>query len=260
MAALRNLHMQFPGVGVPAPVTIRRSEEIYRTEGGWFQAHWHFSFDDYYDPAWTRVGALRVFNHDTLQPGAVWPLHAHRDIEGITYVVSGHFEHVDSLGNGGVLEAGGVQRMTLGRGAYHSERNHSRTEPMQFIQMWIVPSSMGLLPELEQRQFCEADRTGRLLQIVKPEGHSGNAVAVHQDASIYAGRLLPRDAAEHIFCKGRGGYLYLIDGELMLNDERLATGDAARIDSPGTIWLSALATSELIIVDTLLYIESWLDR
>ena len=94
------------------------------------------------------IGTLRVFNHDTLMPGAVWPMHPHRDIEGITYVVAGHFEHADSLGNGGVLEPGGVQRMRLGRGAEHSERNHSRTEPMQFLQLWIVPARRGLEPSV----------------------------------------------------------------------------------------------------------------
>ena len=94
------------------------------------------------------IGTLRVFNHDTLMPGAVWPMHPHRDIEGITYVVAGHFEHADSLGKGGVLEPGGVQRMRLGRGAEHSERNHSRTEPMQFLQLWIVPARRGLEPSV----------------------------------------------------------------------------------------------------------------
>src|SRR4029079_2831255 len=164
-----------------APLHIRRNSDIYETDGGWFHARWHFSFDQYRDAANTNVGLLRVFNHDTLQPGAVWPMHPHRDIEGITYVVDGEFEHADSLGNGGVLLPGGVQRMTLGFGADHSERNHSQTEAMQFIQMWIIPARRGLTPSVEQQQFTADDRHNRLLRILKPEGAEGEGVKVHQD-------------------------------------------------------------------------------
>ncbi|MBI4320196.1 MAG: pirin family protein, partial [Chloroflexi bacterium] len=131
-----------------APLQIRRDAEIYAASGGWFQARWHFSFDRYYDPSNMGIGKLRVFNHDTLVPGAIWPAHPHQDVEGITYVVSGTFEHADSLGNGGVLPAGSAQRMTLGSGAWHSERNHSKIEPMQFIQMWITPSRRGITPSV----------------------------------------------------------------------------------------------------------------
>jgi len=111
-------------------IEIRPRDTIYRADGGWFRARWHFSFDRYYDPANMGWGDLRVFNDDTLMPGAVWPMHPHRDIEGITYVAEGTFEHADSHGNGGVLSPGSVQRLTLGSGMMHSERNHSATEPM----------------------------------------------------------------------------------------------------------------------------------
>ena len=142
-------------------IRIRPERSIYRIDGGWFKARWHFSFDRYSDPINMGIGMLRVFNHDTLVPGAEWPMHPHRDIEGITYVVSGHFEHADSLGNDGVLDPGGVQRMRLGSGAEHSERNHSKTEPMEFIQMWILPDRRGLPPSIEQQQLTEADlKTG----------------------------------------------------------------------------------------------------
>ena len=116
------------------------------------------------------IGYMRVFNHDTLVAGAVWPMHPHRDIEGITYVVAGHFEHADSLGNDGVLEPGGVQRMRLGSGAQHSERNHSKSEEMQFIQIWILPSQRGLQPDVVQKQFTPADRTDRLLRFLVAQG------------------------------------------------------------------------------------------
>lgn len=233
-----------------APLAVRRTDEIYFIDGGWFKARWHFSFDRYHDPEQMGVGALRVFNHDTLVPGAVWPMHPHRDIEGITYVVAGQFEHADSLGNDGVLEPGGVQRMTLGAGAWHSERNHSTTEPMEFIQMWVLPSRRGLPPAVEQRQYTAADRHNRLLRIVRPEGEEGEGVRVHQAVSIYAARLDPGVTLTHHIGAGRGGYFYLIRGALALNDAQLQTGDAAKLLSGGVVRMRALDTSELLLVDT----------
>ncbi|MBI4570701.1 MAG: pirin family protein [Chloroflexi bacterium] len=233
-----------------APLAIRRDAEIYAKDGGWFRARWHFSFDQYHDPDNMSVGTLRVFNHDTLVPGAVWPMHPHRDIEGITYVPAGHFRHADSLGNGGVLDAGGVQRMTLGSGALHSECNGSETEAVQFIQMWIMPDERGLPPSVEQRQHTLEDRHNRLLRILRPAGTEGTGVTVHQDASIYVARLDPDVAVEHAFAEGRGGYVYLIEGEIDLNGDRLATGDAAKVLGGGSLRVRARAASELLFVDT----------
>jgi redox-sensitive bicupin YhaK (pirin superfamily) len=232
-----------------ATLSIRRDKDIYETDGGWFHARWHFSFDQYRDPENMNVGLLRVFNHDTLRPGAVWPMHPHRDIEGITYVVAGEFEHADSLGNRGVLLPGGVQRMTLGSGADHSERNHSQTEPMQFIQMWIIPARRGLVPSVEQQQFGIDDRRNRLLRILKPEGADGEGVPVHQDASVFVSALASGASVAHNFGAGRAGYLYLISGALAVNGEPLATGDAAKIAGPGALNIKAAEDSELILVD-----------
>jgi redox-sensitive bicupin YhaK (pirin superfamily) len=229
---------------------VRRNAEIYAADGGWFRARWHFSFDEYDDPNNMGIGTLRVFNHDTLMPGAVWPMHPHRNVEGITYVVAGHFEHADSLGNDGVLEAGGVQRMTLGSGAEHSERNHSPTEEMQFLQLWILPARRGLKPEVAQRQHTRDDRHNQLLRIVRPMGTEGTGVTVHQDASIYVARLDSGVSAEHRIGDGRGGYFYLIEGDVELNAERLATGDAAYITGDGLLGIQARGTSELLVVDT----------
>ena len=177
-------------------------------------------------------------------------MHPHRDIEGITYVVAGEFEHADSMGNGGVLLPGGVQRMTLGTGAQHSERNHSPTEEMQFIQMWIMPNRRGLEPSIEQKQWPQADREDRLLRILQPESIDGDAVSVHQDASMYVARLNPEVEVEHAFTEGRGGYFYLIDGAAEVNGESLAKGDAAKVLGPGALRVKATATSELLFVDT----------
>ena len=233
-----------------ARLELRHDRSIYRIDGGWFKARWHFSFDRYDDPNNVGIGTLRVFNHDTLVPGAAWPMHPHRDIEGITYVVSGEFEHADSLGNDGVLEPGGVQRMRLGSGAEHSERNHSRTEPMEFIQMWILPSQRGLEPSIEQRQYTLADRTDRLLRFLKPEGSDGEGVTVAQDVSMYVTTLSPAKTVEHVVGGGRGGYLYVITGAVRANDESLMKGDAAYVVDAGTLRLAASETSELLLIDT----------
>jgi hypothetical protein len=234
----------------PAPLVVRRNADIYATEGGWYRARWHFSFDRYYDPDNMGIGLLRVFNHDTLVPGAVWPMHPHRDIEGITYVVAGTFEHADSLGNGGILAAGGAQRMTLGAGAWHSERNHSPTEPMQFIQMWILPSRPGLAPSVEQKQYAVEDRLNKLLRIVRPETAEGEGVLVHQEASVYVCRLDSGNGFDYSFARGRGGYFYLIDGAAIVNGSPLATGDAAKVTGGGVLTVDARRPSDLIFVDT----------
>jgi hypothetical protein len=231
-------------------IATRPERSIYRIDGGWFKARWHFSFDRYNDPNNMGIGTLRVFNHDTLVPGAVWPMHPHRDIEGITYVVAGHFEHADSLGNDGVLEPGGVQLMRLGSGAEHSERNHSQTEPMEFIQMWIIPRERGLEPSVEQKQYAERDRLDRLLQIVRPDDRSGEGVAVARDVWMFASRLSPNAGVARAFPDTRSGYLYVISGALRANDDRLASGDAAYIIGPGELRLEADEVSELLLVDT----------
>jgi redox-sensitive bicupin YhaK (pirin superfamily) len=238
------------GTATAAALRVRRDREIYNIDGGWFRARWHFSFDEYRDEQHMGIGTLRVFNHDMLVPGAVWPMHPHRDIEGITYVVAGHFEHADSLGEDGVLVAGGVQRMTLGSGAEHSERNHSQTEEMQFLQLWILPDRRGLKPGVVQRQHTVEDRHNRLLRILRPEGTDGTGVTVHQDASMYVSRLDPHTSVAHTFTVSRGGYLYLIDGEMDVNGERLAKGDAAYVPGEGILQMTSEATSELFLVDT----------
>jgi redox-sensitive bicupin YhaK (pirin superfamily) len=233
-----------------AQIKLRPEKSIQRIDGGWFKARWHFSFDRYNDPNNMGIGTLRVFNHDTLVPGAEWPMHPHRDIEGITFVVSGQFEHADSLGNDGVLEPGGVQRMRLGSGAEHSERNHSKTEPMEFIQMWIIPAQRGLAPSIAQKQYTVADRTDRLLRFLKPEGAAGEGLTVARDVSMYASRLSQGTEVRHEFGEGRGGYLYLIDGALRVNGQHMSRGDAAYVLGAGELALGGEQESDLILVDT----------
>jgi redox-sensitive bicupin YhaK (pirin superfamily) len=229
-------------------ITIRRSEEIFETEGGWFHARWHFSFDRYFDPAWTQFGSLRVLNDDILVPGADWPMHPHRDIEGLTYVVEGLFRHADNLGGDyQVLPAGSAQRMTLGSGAWHSEQNGSETEPLRFIQMWIIPNQLGLPPSVEQKVFTKEDRADRLLRIIS--GEDGESVLVHQDAAVYVSSLSAGGSVAHTFEQGAGGYLYLISGAIRLNGEDLGTGDAAKIEEEPGIEIASGEPGELLMVE-----------
>ena len=226
---------------------VRRDREIHREDGGWFQARWHFSFDRYRDPEQMGVGPLRVFNHDRLAPGAIWPMHPHADIEGITYVWKGVFRHADNLGNDGILEPGGVQLMTLGSGALHSEQNASKTEPMEFLQLWILPDTADLTPSVQQRQFLKAQRTDTLLQVVGAAGD--DLVTVHQDAAVFVAALSAGKEVTHRFGSKRAGYLYLIEGAVALGGDRLSTGDAAKIFEQPELPLRAEAASELILVD-----------
>jgi quercetin 2,3-dioxygenase len=229
-------------------ITLRPRASLHATDGGWFRARWHFSFDTYYDPEYVQFGTLRVFNDDRLVPGAIWPLHPHRDIEGLTYVVEGSFRHQDDVGGPpGPLPAGSVQRMTLGRGAWHSEQNASETEPMRFIQLWIVPAERGLEPGVEQKVFTEDDRTDRLLKVIS--GDDGDAVLVHQDAHVFVARLNPGVEVKHELGAGRAVYLYVIDGDADVAGETMATGDAARIWDEPTLAISANGATELILVD-----------
>jgi redox-sensitive bicupin YhaK (pirin superfamily) len=227
---------------------IRRDGEIHAEDGGWFQARWHFSFDRYRDPRQMGIGPLRVFNDDRLAPGAEWPMHPHADVEGITYVVEGTFAHADSLGNEGTLLPGGVQRMTLGSGALHSERNGSTTEPMRFLQFWILPDMPSLTPSVEQRQFTIDERRDRWLPVLGPRGDG--VVSVHQEAWAFVSSLGAGISVEHEVQDGRGAYLYALEGSTTFGeDERLDAGDAVKIHGPERIVTEAVAPAELILVD-----------
>jgi redox-sensitive bicupin YhaK (pirin superfamily) len=244
-------------------IVLRPRSTIHHTEGGWFSANWHFSFDTYDDPANTWFGDLRVFNDDRLIPGAVWPMHPHRDIEGITYVAEGMFEHADSRGNGGILPPGSLQRATLGRGMEHSEGNHSQTEPMRFIQMWIIPAERGLEPSIEQRSYSEDARRGRWLPVLVPAaGYGGataptnpEAVTVHQDAAVYATLLNPGAGVTHRFRQGFQGYLFVVHGAAHIATDtdagELDEGGAAKIVGEPEVTVRARdAGAEVLLVET----------
>jgi redox-sensitive bicupin YhaK (pirin superfamily) len=235
-------------------ITIREADTIWHEQGGWFDARWHFTFDRYRDPNQMGVGALRVFNDDRIVPGAEWPLHPHKDIESLTYVVEGDFLHADSLGNNGRLERGAAQVMTFSHaGDLHAEKNGSTDQWLRFIQFWILPSTRGLETRVQQRQFTLEDRIDRWLQIMGPAGTDG--LDLSQDARALVSHLTESGALNHAFGPGRGGYLYVIDGRLSLDGDALATGDAATITGPIELALSTDTAAELILIDVPLEFE-----
>ena len=238
-----------------AAISIREADTIWHEEGGWFDARWHFSFDRYRDPAQMGIGALRVFNDDRIVAGAEWPLHPHQDIESLTWVVSGHFLHADSLGNNGRLESGAAQVMTFSHdGDLHSEKNGSADASMRFIQFWILPSTRGLQTSVQQRQFSLEDRTDRWLQIMGPAGTDGLDLA--QDARALVAHLSDGRTLEHAFGADRGGYLYVIDGRVSLDGEPLGSGDAAKVSGEADLSISTDVGAELILIDVPLEFEA----
>lgn len=235
-------------------IEVRRDREIHREDGGWFEARWHFSFGGYHDPEQMGIGPLRVFNDDRLSPGAVWPMHPHRDIESNTYVVEGSFAHDDSLGNGGELGPGGAQVMRFSsQGAQHSELNGSGTDPMRFLQFWILPSEPAADSTVQQQQYDLTARTDGWLQIMGPEGEDG--LDLVQDARVGVSHLEPGSALTLEVPDGRGAYLYVIDGRIRLGADLLDTGDAAKLHGPEAAAITAVHESELIAIHVPLVFE-----
>ncbi|HYY06430.1 MAG TPA: pirin family protein [Candidatus Limnocylindria bacterium] len=229
-------------------VSVRPSAERGRSELGWLSSRHTFSFADYRDPRHMGFSSLRVINEDRVQPGAGFPTHGHHDMEIVTYVVEGALEHEDSMGNGSVIRPGEVQRMTAGTGVTHSEYNPSRTEPVHFLQIWILPERQGLAPGYEQRAFSAAELQGRLRVVASRDGRDG-AVTVHQDARLFAARLAPGEEIVHALAPGRHAWVQVVRGELALDGTALAAGDGAAVSDTARLALSARASSELLLFD-----------
>ncbi|HLC18089.1 MAG TPA: pirin family protein [Thermodesulfobacteriota bacterium] len=236
-------------------IVVRLPEDIHQAEGpiegGTFRGRWHFSFGDYSDPGFRRFGALRVFNDDTISPGAVWPLHPHRDIEVVTYCAGGEFLHADEHGEGGVLKKGDVQHTTVGRGMWHSEINNRRDAPMRFIQMWFYPSVEGLTPTVEQKAVKKAERTNRLLPLVSPV--HAEALFIHSDARIYSSFLEEGKLVKHAIEAQRGVYLYVVEGgPVRVDGERVPVLGAVKVEGEEGIAIKAGGDSELLVVDVVM--------
>lgn len=224
------------------------SEARYHVDRGWLSTYWHFSFDEYYDPANMHWSALRVFNDDVIRPGGGFGFHPHRDMEIFTYVLEGSLEHQDSLGNTGVVEPGEVQVMSAGTGITHAEYNHSKQAPVHLMQLWILPRTKGLKPRWEQRRIQPEQRAGKLLPVVS-DGSMPETLAIDQDATIFLSRLGAGRSVSFESRPGRHAYLYVIDGSLSVNQQLLAAGGQARIAGEPRLDLAAKTDSELLFLD-----------
>lgn len=227
---------------------IRRSHERGGADHGWLKTRHSFSFADYYDPQWMGWGNLRVINEDHIAPGTGFGTHGHRDMEIVTYVLSGELAHKDSLGNGASIPPGDVQRMSAGRGILHSEFNHAPNQTTHLLQIWILPSRQGIEPGYEQKGFVEAEKRGRLRLVASPDGSDGS-VTIHADARLYAGLFDAGESAELSLDPKRKTYVHLVRGSLVANGEKLAAGDALLMDGEATLTLAEGDDAEVLVFD-----------
>jgi len=229
-------------------IRVLPSSDRFHTDAGWLDSRHTFSFADHYDPERVGFRALRVINDDRVQPARGFGSHSHRDMEIITYVLSGKLAHKDSLGNGSVIRPGDVQRMSAGTGVVHSELNPSPTEPVHFLQIWIVPDRAGHRPGYEQKAFSESDRRGKLRLVASRDGRDGS-VAVQQDASVYAALLEPGERVAHEQRPGRHSWVQVARGSVDLNGQTLREGDGAAVSDEQRLDLTAKDSSEVLLFD-----------
>ncbi|GGB55754.1 quercetin 2,3-dioxygenase [Tistrella bauzanensis] len=228
-------------------MTIRRAEDRGNVNFGWLNSNHSFSFGHYFDPAHMGFGPLRVINDDRVAPAGGFPTHPHRDMEIISYVLEGGLEHRDSLGTGSVIRPGDVQRMSAGTGIRHSEFNASRTEPVHFLQIWIIPEAEGMAPGYEQKSFTAAEKTGGLRLVGSRDGRDGSVV-IHQDVDFYA-TLLPEGASvAHDLKPGRAAWVQVAAGQATLNGETVGEGDGIAVTG-GRIELAGIDAAEVLIFD-----------
>ncbi len=233
-----------------APLQVLRDAEILVDAGTGFLVRWHLSGGPWPAHGPAAIGALRGFHHGILAPGAVWPMHIHADLQAVTYVVEGALEHSDSLGNSGVLTAGGVQQRWLGWGSEHHEWNPSATARTEFIQLWLETPRPDQTALEQHNHYTREERFERWLQIVRSECSPSDGLMVAQDAEVHVIRLDPSSRLMgYQFAPGHGGYLYLIEGDVDVNLEYLRTHDAARVVGEGRLGVQALTPTELLIVD-----------
>ncbi len=228
--------------------SVRRSRERGHADHGWLQSMHSFSFADYFDPRWMGWGNLRVINEDRIAPGTGFGTHGHRDMEIISYVLSGELAHKDSMGNVKGIPPGDVQRMSAGTGVMHSEFNHAPQQQTHFLQIWIEPDQRGIPPSYEQKTFADQDKRGRLRLVASPDGAEGS-VTIHASARLYAGLLDGAEQAQLQLADGRKGYVHLVRGELVANGERLQAGDALVLDGETRLQLEAGRDAEVLVFD-----------
>jgi quercetin 2,3-dioxygenase len=229
-------------------ITIRKGTARGVTKLDWLDSQHTFSFADYYDPEHMGFHQLRVINEDRVKPGQGFPPHSHRDMEIITYVVEGALEHKDSLDNGSIIRPGEVQRMSAGRGITHSEFNPSRTDPVHFLQIWILPEARGLSPSYQQKAIDLSDARGQF-HVIASRQSAQNAVKLHQDAEISVALLEDGQKLLHRLRSGKGGWLQMVRGEITLNTFALSAGDGGAIDGQSELNIKAQQSSEVLLFE-----------
>jgi hypothetical protein len=227
---------------------IRRSEERGFADHGWLKSFHTFSFADYYDPKHVEFGPLRVINEDRVQAGAGFGTHGHRDMEIISYVLSGELAHKDSMGNGSTIKPGDVQRMSAGSGVRHSEFNPSHSAGTHFLQIWIQPEQANIEPSYEEKHFAAAEKRGRLRLIVSPDRAQGSLL-IHQDARLYAGLFDGSEAADFKVDSGRRMYVHVAQGSIEANAVALGAGDALKITDGSELHLKHGKDAEVLVFD-----------
>lgn len=229
-------------------ITIRRSNERGHANHGWLDTHFSFSFADYYDPKFMGFRDLRVINEDRIEPAQGFPTHGHRDMEIITYVISGELSHRDSMGNGETVHPSEVQRMTAGTGVLHSEYS-SPTDRTHLLQIWILPEKKNLQPGYEQKIFDREEKRGALRLIASRGGDDGS-IHINQDVRLYASVLERGDEVAYQIANGRHAWIQLISGSLEINGERIEAGDGAAISEEERLALKSLAeNTEFLLFD-----------
>ncbi|HYN61810.1 MAG TPA: pirin family protein [Rubrivivax sp.] len=236
-------------------LSLRKSADRGHADHGWLKSLHSFSFAEYHDPAHMGFGNLRVINEDRIVPGSGFGTHGHRDMEIISYVLSGELAHKDSMGNGaagaanaGVIRPGDVQRMSAGRGVMHSEFNHAPHDTTHFLQIWIEPTHRGIDPGYEQKHFAPADKRGRLCLVASSDGRDGS-VTVHADAALHAGLFDGAEAAQLALDPQRKVYVHVARGSLRVNGVELAEGDAARLEGEATLRLDGGRGAEVLVFE-----------
>jgi hypothetical protein len=229
-------------------ITVRRSDDRGHAQHGWLDSRHTFSFGDYHDPEHMGFRALRVINEDRVQPAAGFGTHAHKDMEILSYVLEGGLAHKDSLGTGATIRPGDVQRMTAGTGVTHSEFNASSTEPVHFLQIWLLPERQGIIPGYEQKHFDAEQRRGRLQLVASRDGRQGS-LTIHQDVAMYDGLLAAGERAEVSLGKGRHAWVQVTQGEVKLNGQTLQAGDGAAVSAEPGLKLEGVQTAEVLVFD-----------
>jgi quercetin 2,3-dioxygenase len=229
-------------------INIRRSNERGGGNHGWLNTKHTFSFDRYYDPRFMGFRSLRVINEDWVAPGEGFPTHPHRDMEIITYVLEGALEHKDSLGTGSVIQPGDGQRMSAGTGIRHSEFNHSQSDAVHLLQIWILPDKQGHKPGYEQKSFPAVEKEGKLRVIASPDGKDGS-VTIHQDAKLFVSLLAPGQEVKHELAAGRSAWLQVAKGGVELNGQKLGQGDGAAITEESKLSIKGVENAEVLLFD-----------